>query len=50
MKSDEPEDRAAQSEAAERVREWLTENKSALADANEYLARYGLWSDGKRLF
>lgn len=29
---------------------WLAENREALAEANAFLARYGLWSDGKRLF
>jgi antitoxin CcdA len=36
--------------AEARQRRWLVENRSALADANAFLDRYGLWSDGKRLF
>jgi transcriptional regulator with XRE-family HTH domain len=34
----------------ERSRRWLKENKAALADANTFLDRHGLRSDGKRLF
>lgn len=30
--------------------QWLKENREALADANAFLARHGLWSDGKRQF
>jgi transcriptional regulator with XRE-family HTH domain len=33
-----------------RQKRWLEENRSALVDANEFLARHGLWSDGKRQF
>jgi post-segregation antitoxin (ccd killing protein) len=29
---------------------WLAENDGALADANEFLKRHGLWSDGLRQF
>lgn len=29
---------------------WLEENRAALAEANAFLDRYGLWSDGKRQF
>ena len=29
---------------------WLTENRGAIDDANAFLDRHGLWSDGKRLF
>jgi len=36
--------------AEARQRKWLEENRGALADANVFLERYGLWSDGKRLF
>jgi len=36
---------------AERRRQrWLDENREALADANEFLERHGLWSDGLRQF
>ena len=33
-----------------RQQQWRTENREALADANAFLARNGLWSDGKRQF
>lgn len=33
-----------------RQERWLKENREALADANAFLARHGLWSDGKRQF
>ncbi len=33
-----------------RAEQWLKENRRALADANAFLARHGLWSDGKRQF
>ena len=33
-----------------RAKRWLEENREALASANEFLDRHGLWSDGKRLF
>jgi transcriptional regulator with XRE-family HTH domain len=36
--------------AEARQRRWLDENRQALTDANAFLARYGLWSDGKRQF
>jgi transcriptional regulator with XRE-family HTH domain len=36
--------------AEARQKRWLEENRSALTDANEFLARHGLWSDGKRQF
>jgi antitoxin CcdA len=29
---------------------WLAENQGALEDANEFLKRHGLWSDGLRQF
>lgn len=29
---------------------WLDENRAAIADANAFLARHELWSDGKRQF
>ena len=29
---------------------WLEENQGALTDANKFVERQGLWSDGKRLF
>jgi antitoxin CcdA len=39
-------------ELVRRVRRecWLEENREALADANVFLERHGLWSDGKRQF
>ena len=33
-----------------RRQRWLAENRAALADANAFLARHGLWSDGQRQF
>lgn len=38
------------SAAAERQQRWLEENRGAIEDANRFLAKHGLWSDGKRLF
>ena len=29
-----------------REERWLAENRAALESANEFLDRYGLWSDG----
>jgi transcriptional regulator with XRE-family HTH domain len=34
--------------AEARQRRWLHDNREALADAHTFLARRGLWSDGKR--
>jgi transcriptional regulator with XRE-family HTH domain len=36
--------------AEARQQRWVEENRGALADANAFLARHGLWSDGKRQF
>jgi transcriptional regulator with XRE-family HTH domain len=36
--------------AEARQKRWMEENRDALADANAFLARHGLWSDGKRQF
>jgi antitoxin CcdA len=36
--------------AETRGRVWLEEHAGAIADANEFLERRGLWSDGKRQF
>jgi transcriptional regulator with XRE-family HTH domain len=36
--------------AEARQQRWIEENREALADANAFLARHGLWSDGKRQF
>ena len=36
--------------AEARQQRWLAENRGALADANAFLERYGLWNEGKRLF
>lgn len=36
--------------AEARQRKWREENRGALADANAFVARHGLWSDGKRQF
>ena len=36
--------------AEARRRRWLQENRDALQDANRFLEKYGLWSDGRRQF
>lgn len=36
--------------AEARRRRWLEDNRGALEDANAFLSRYGLWSDGRRQF
>jgi transcriptional regulator with XRE-family HTH domain len=36
--------------AEARQQRWLEDNRAALADANAFLDRHGLWSDGKRQF
>ena len=36
--------------AESRCRVWCEEHKGAIEDANEFLERRGLWSDGKRQF
>lgn len=36
--------------AEARQRHWVKENRGAIEDANAFLAKHGLWSDGKRLF
>jgi len=36
--------------AEARQRRWLYENRQALAEVNAFMARYGLWCDGKRQF
>lgn len=36
--------------AESRSRVWLLEHAEAIKDANEFLERRGLWSDGKRQF
>ncbi len=33
-----------------RQQRWIEENRGALSDANAFLERRGLWSDGKRQF
>lgn len=35
---------------AVRQQRWLEENRGAIEDANRFLEKHGLWSDGKRLF
>ncbi|MEJ0045850.1 MAG: type II toxin-antitoxin system CcdA family antitoxin [Rhodospirillales bacterium] len=44
------EDRLRQLLAGTRGATWRAENEGAIADANAFLARHGLWSDDKRLF
>lgn len=34
----------------EHQRRWLEENCGAIDDANAFLERFDLWSDGRRLF
>jgi antitoxin CcdA len=36
--------------AESRSRAWLLDHAGAIEDANEFLARRGLWSDGRRQF
>ena len=36
--------------AEARQQRWLQQNRDALSDANAFLSRHGLWSDGKRQF
>lgn len=35
---------------AERQRHWIEENKAGFEAANAFVEKYGLWSDGRRLF
>ena len=36
--------------AEKRQQEWLIENRQAIAEANAFVDRHGLWSDGRRQF
>ena len=36
--------------AESRSRVWVEDHKGAIEDANEFLERWSLWSDGKRQF
>jgi ribosome-binding protein aMBF1 (putative translation factor) len=36
--------------AKARQHRWLQDNREALHDANRFLEKYGLWSDGRRQF
>ena len=36
--------------AEERRKRWLEENKAAFAACNDHFEKYGLWSDGFRMF
>ena len=36
--------------AAERRRKWLEDNREAIEDYNKHFEKYGLWSDGLRMF
>ncbi len=36
--------------ADERRRKWLEDNREAIEDYNKHLEKYGLWSDGLRMF
>ena len=44
------EDRLKELVAESRSLVWLEEHKGAIEDANKFLERSGLWSDGKRQF
>jgi len=36
--------------AEARQRRWIEDNRGAIEDANAFLGKHSLWSDGKRLF
>ena len=36
--------------AEERRKRWLEDNKAAFAACNDHFEKYGLWSDGLRMF
>lgn len=36
--------------AEERRRKWLEDNREAIEDYNKHFEKYGLWSDGLRMF
>ena len=36
--------------AEERRRRWLEDNREAIEDYNKHFEKYGLWSDGLRMF
>lgn len=44
------EERLREIVAERRRQRWLAANQEALADANAFLERHGLWSDGLRQF
>ena len=44
------EDRLRDAVAEGRRAAWRAENRGAIADANAFLERHGLWSDGLRQF
>jgi antitoxin CcdA len=44
------EDRLKELVAESRCRVWCEEHKGAIEDANDFLERRGLWSDGRRQF
>jgi post-segregation antitoxin (ccd killing protein) len=54
MRSDEADDKPGEHDGAvakaDRQAAWRMLNRPALTDANAFLKRYGLWSDGKRQF
>lgn len=43
-------DKTANAIADAHHQQWRDENQGALDDANTFLTRYGLWSDGRRQF
>ena len=36
--------------SVERRRKWLEDNREAIEDYNKHFEKYGLWSDGLRMF
>ena len=44
------EERLREEVASRRRAAWREENRGAIADANAYLEKHGLWSDGLRQF
>lgn len=44
------EERLREVVAVRRRELWRAENRGAIADANDFLAKHGLWSDGLRQF
>ena len=45
-----PMTRRAEADTIESERRWIDANRDAIEDTNRFLAKHGLWSDGKRRF